>query len=279
MGLVLGLAASVAMGQAPLRTAVDRSAQYCSGELRTEAVPQDSYIISGEKSLTKVVFSDHELVYINRGSAQGLKVGDEFSVIRPEKELLQQEWFHGQPELLHAMGQLWADLGRIRVTNVGSKVSTAQIVFSCDYMQRGDIILPYIEREQIPLRPNNTAVDPYAPATGKAAMVVSTKRFGQVAGLNSIVYVNLGSAQGAKVGDYMRVFRRQGNMSNVLYQTPGTEYKMLGFGSTPLVYTWGDLPREILGEGIVVRVSGNSATVMITATRREIYAGDYVEIE
>lgn len=279
LGLILGLAAGVAAGQAPNRTEVDSSALYCSGEIKTEAVPQDSYIISGERSLTKVVFSAPELVYINRGSAQGLKVGDEFRVVRPVKDLVYQEWFHGQKELLRAMGQAWTDLGRIRVTNVGAKVSTAQIVFSCDYMQRADIILPYEERQAIPLRPNNTAVDRYAPATGKSGMVVTTKRFGQVAGLNNIIYVNLGSSQGAKPGDYMRIFRRQGNMSNVLYQTPGTEYKMLGFGTTPVVYTWGDLPRQILGEGVVVRVTGNTATVMITATRGEVYAGDYVEIE
>ncbi len=279
LGIVLGLAAGVAAGQAPPRTAVDRSAMYCSGEVKTEAVPQDSYIISGEQSIKKVVFVAPDLIYINRGSAQGLKVGDEFRVTRPVNELLHQEWFHGQPQLLRAMGQMWADLGRVRVTSVGSKVSTAQIVFSCDYMQRGDIILPFTEREPIPLQPNRTTVDPYAPATGKAAMVVSTKLYGQAAGLNTVVYVNLGSSQGAKLGDYLRIFRRQGNMNDVLYQTSGTEYKMLGFGSTPVAYTWGDLPREILGEGIVIRVSANTATLMITAVRREIYVGDYVEVE
>jgi len=143
LGLILGLAAGVAAGQAPNRTEVDSSALYCSGEIKSEPVPQDSYIISGEKSLTKVVFSAPELVYINRGSAQGLKVGDEFRVVRPVKDLVYQEWFHGQTELLRAMGQAWTDLGRIRVTNVGAKVSTAQIVFSCDFMRRADIIRPY----------------------------------------------------------------------------------------------------------------------------------------
>jgi hypothetical protein len=54
---------------------------------------------------------------------------------------------------------------------------------------------------------------------------------------------------------------------------------LYGFGSTPVKYEWDSLPREILGEGIVLRVSGNTATLMLTAVRREIYAGDYVEIE
>ena len=53
-------------------------------------------------------------------------------------------------------------------------------------------------------------------------------------------------------------------------RTAGTEYKLFGFGSTPVDYMWEDLPREILGEGIVLRVSGNTATLMITA----VAAGD-----
>jgi hypothetical protein len=54
---------------------------------------------------------------------------------------------------------------------------------------------------------------------------------------------------------------------------------MYGFGSAPGRYAWNDLPREVLGEGIVVNVSRNSSTVMITFNSVEVYAGDYVEIE
>jgi hypothetical protein len=54
---------------------------------------------------------------------------------------------------------------------------------------------------------------------------------------------------------------------------------MYGFGSAPAKYQWNDLPREVLGEGIVFMVSHNSSTVMITLASSQIYAGDYVEIE
>jgi hypothetical protein len=54
---------------------------------------------------------------------------------------------------------------------------------------------------------------------------------------------------------------------------------MYGFGSAKEHYTWKDLPREILGEGIVLNVSRNSSTVLITHSTIEIYAGDYVELE
>jgi hypothetical protein len=54
---------------------------------------------------------------------------------------------------------------------------------------------------------------------------------------------------------------------------------MYGFGSAPARYQWNELPREILGEGIVINVSRNSSTVAITHSTIEIYAGDYIEIE
>lgn len=277
--LICGLAAGTAGAQAQKRTTVDESAVNCSGIVTTAPVSQDSYIISGEKSLTKVVFGGSDLVYINRGSSQGVKVGDEFRVMRAVKEELKEPWFRAQPVLLKAMGQTWADLGKLRVVHVGPKVSTALVVSACDYMQRGDIIRPYDDRPLPALKLDSALVDPYASEHGKMGSIVTTKDFGETAGQNTIVYVNLGSAQGAKIGSYMRVFRYQGRGDDTIFQTAGTEYKMYGFGSTPVAYTWSGLPREILGEGIILRVSQNTATVMITAIRREIYVGDYVEIE
>jgi hypothetical protein len=93
------------------------------------------------------------------------------------------------------------------------------------------------------------------------------------------VFINLGSAQGVQVGDYFRVFRYQGNRSEYAYQLDHTASKVYGFGSTPVAYTWNDLPRQVLGEGIVLRAGPNSSTVMLTDSREEIWAGDYVELE
>ncbi len=76
-GLILGMAAGVAAAQTPRRTSVDQTAMYCSGTITSDKIPQDSYIISGEQSVDKVAFVAGQLVYINRGSAQGVKVGDD----------------------------------------------------------------------------------------------------------------------------------------------------------------------------------------------------------
>ena len=278
VSLLIALAAVAAAAQQPPNVP-KVSDIYCSGAVTTEAIPYETYLISGEQSNHKTTFARGDLVYINKGSSQGVKVGDEFLVMRRVKERVRYKWFSWQPSLLQAMGTTYADLGRLRVIHVQPKVATAEVVFSCDYMQRGDIVRAFAERPAPPLKAA-AQFDRFAPASGrKTAMVVTTKGFGQVAGAYSIVYVNLGSAQGVKAGDYFRIFRYQGTRVESAYQPHGTAYKLYGFGSTPQSYKWDDLPREVLGEGIVLRVSPNAATVLITVGLREIYVGDYVEIE
>ncbi|MDD1679026.1 MAG: OmpA family protein, partial [Methanomicrobiales archaeon] len=79
-------------------------------------------------------------------------------------------------------------------------------------------------------------------------------------------------------GDYIRLFRFQGTRHDTAYQDRHTAYERWGFGKTPMPYHWKDLPREQLGEGIVLRSSENASTVLITSSLRDIYMGDYVEL-
>jgi hypothetical protein len=110
-------------------------------------------------------------------------------------------------------------------------------------------------------------------------MIVTTRYFGELGAEGRIAYVNLGSAQGIKVGDYFRVFRFQGNDRETQFQTPHVAYQIFGFGTAQRPYTGAELPRDILGEGVVLRVSKNAATVLITLSKTQMYPGDYVELE
>ncbi len=98
-------------------------------------------------------------------------------------------------------------------------------------------------------------------------------------GKNNVAFVNLGSNQNVHVGDYFRVFRYQGKLDETAPQTKGYQYKIYGFGSAPAKYEPSDLPRQVIGEGIVLNQSPNTSTMMITSSTTPIYAGDYVELE
>ena len=146
-------------------------------------------------------------------------------------------------------------------------------------MQRGDIVLPFSERPAPPYR-SNGITDKFAPPSGKSVgMVVTGHDFTQEYGRGSIVYVNLGTNQGVHVGDYLRIFRYQGSQAETVPNTNNYQYQLYGFGSTPQRYKWNDLPRELLGEGVVLNVGPNSSTVMVTTSERDIWAGDYIEGE
>lgn len=260
-------------------TSPDYTAVYCSSFVQDEKIPEETLLISGEESNVKVIFHRGDYVYINKGSAQGMHVGDRYSAVRPVTDDVKVQWFKWQDKLMKAMGTVYKDAGQLVITTVQPNVSIAQVTFSCDYMQRGDILRPYQDRPSPPYR-QGTKFDHFAPVSGKSVgMLVVGQEFSQLYGKNSIVYANIGDAQGVKLGDYLRIFRYQGSLAETAPNTKGYQYKLYGFGSTPTRYEWNDLPREVLGEGIVINLSKNSATMFITYSRIESYAGDYVEIE
>ena len=257
----------------------DVSYVYCSGFVSDPKIPDDIRIISGEQSDYKITYARGDNVFINRGEDKGVKIGDRFTIARPDQDPA-NEWFIGQYKLFKSMGTLYRDAGVVRVVNVQPKVSVAEVVFSCDYIQRGDIARPFEERPAPPFK-DAAAFDHFAPVSGKpVGTVISAFDYHQLLGRGDTVYVNIGAEKGVKVGEYMRLFRHQGTTTEYAQEKiKGYQNEVYGFGSSPTKYQWKDLPREVLGEGIVLNVTKNAATVLITYCTVALYAGDFVEIE
>ena len=258
----------------------DFSYVYCAGFVSDAKVPDEIRLIGGEQSNYKIVFARGDFVHINRGEDKGVKVGDRFAVVRPEGDPA-NEWFVGQFKLIKAVGAIYRDIGHVQVVSVQPKVSIAQVTFACNQMQRGDVVRPFEERPTPPFK-EPAAFDHFAPVSGKpVGTVISSFDYDQLLGRGNTMYVNLGAAKGVKVGDYMRVFRYQGTDTEYALKSlpKGYQYQIYGFGSAPARYEWKDLPREVLGEGIVLNVTRNAATVLVTYNTAEMYAGDYVEVE
>jgi hypothetical protein len=259
---------------------------YCSGLITTDQVPQKTFVVTGEESNTRLTYTLGDMVYVNKGSDAGAKIGDEFSLIRPKQDFLKEPWTKWQFDILRRMGTMWADEARVRVVEVQPKTSIAVIEHMCDAVQRGDIAVPFTEQPALSLKPFGP-FDRFEPPDGKAlAMVVAGANFRNELGRNDIMYVNLGNAQGVHVGEYFRIFRYTGTEHETAYQTPRYAFDLqygksaaYGFGAVPSSYDWSNTPREVLGEGIVLRTGPNSSTVLITFSTREVYAGDYVELE
>src|ERR1700723_3453308 len=136
---------------------------YCTGFVSDPKVPEDIRVISGEQSNYKIIFSRGDYVYVNRGAQQGVKLGDVFSIVRPDKDPM-NEWFYGQEKAPKRMGIVYRDLGQIRIVNVQQETSTAEVLFSCDYMQRGDVARPFVERPAPPYK-DASKFDIFAPVS------------------------------------------------------------------------------------------------------------------
>jgi outer membrane protein OmpA-like peptidoglycan-associated protein len=97
------------------------------------------------------------------------------------------------------------------------------------------------------------------------------------------VYLNVGSNQGVKLGDYFRVVRkyssyRDDEADNLSFKASFLDDRQVPAGMFPYSRLR-DLPRVSLGEAIVLNVSPTSSTAMITLSVDEIHLGDDVELE
>src|ERR1700691_3647774 len=126
--------AAICSAQAPQigPTQPDYSSINCSNFVSDQRMPEDMRVVSGEQSNAKMTFITGDMVYINRGLDKGVRVGDRFSVVHKDKDMVPIAWFKWQDKLMKAMGTPYADVGQIKVVDVQPKVSVAQVSLSCD---------------------------------------------------------------------------------------------------------------------------------------------------
>ena len=85
-GLILGLSGMVAAAQEQSNVVPPPATSTARAWSPRESVPQDTFVITGEQSNTKILFNEGDYVYINKGAAQGVKVGDEYLRVYPIPE-------------------------------------------------------------------------------------------------------------------------------------------------------------------------------------------------
>src|SRR5258708_20924583 len=143
LGMELVISAGIANAQQVPGNTPTKADLYCSGFVTDKPIPNDSRIISGENSRYKTTFSPGDYVFINRGGENGVKVGDEFDVVRPiNDEMATNAWFKYQAMLRRAMCTTYAHIGRLRAVHVDAKTSTPEMDICCDMLQRADIVHP-----------------------------------------------------------------------------------------------------------------------------------------
>ena len=253
---------------------------YCSGFLTNETISHKNLIAAGLNSPQQTQYMRGNTVFVSGG---GLQEGAEYSVLREIRDPNNFEPFVGSKAAIAAAGQPYGELGRIKVTALRGNTAIAEIVFSCQNMTLGDIVVPFKEHEPVMFR-KATMIERFPANSARlTGRIVMAREFDTEVGRGQKVYINLGSSKGVKLGDYFRAVRgydptKLKPIDTLGYKAPvGEDTQKIPGSVTP--ETAKDLPERTLGEMVVIDVTPSAATAMITTALEDIEVGDTVQLE
>jgi len=275
----------------------------CSGFI--EQAPQGSsgQIVGAEEERERRVFSEGDLVFVDAGAQGGLRVGQEFTVVRPRGRF--QSKFSRKSG---SLGVYTQEVGRLRVERVRDRVSVARVTAACGDLLLGDLLRPAANRAVPQARPE-VSLDRFAEPTGKqTGRIVLAREGREMVTRDQIVFIDLGNEDGVKAGDYLTVFRpedhgtivkfgneiaanarrdfqsdefRGGEHSNQAQRVEDVDGSRYGETvKTPSIKRRRTaVPRKVVGEIVVLHVEGRTATAIVTRVAQEIHTGDAVEVQ
>lgn len=256
---------------------------YCAGFYTDKAPVKDLFVVAGAEGGLKELFNERDTVFLSRGAGYIVNPGGEYILLRKTLDpLARVELFEGQQRMIQSLGTLYSEVGRLRINIVHEYVVTAEIMQACSEIQPGDIAVP-LDKRPTPSGPMEL-FDKFAPrSTLNEGVIAAGKEFESTLGAGRTVYLNIGRDKGVEVGQLYRIYRTYATSSNdpnrrYLDQAPTHLFGMRQ--SYVLTKEQRDImPRDILGEMVILSVHGKSATGLITISSAEIVPGDEVELK
>lgn len=219
---------------------------YCSGYLGEMSEIFPGAIVSAEKEKNQTFFMLGDIVYLDIGERDGLAAGMEFTIVRPQQAV--NKW----GSVTDVVGRVYQTPGRLRVICAQERSAIAEISYSCMDVQVGDSIMPF-EPIPVPLVRRTQIMTMCDTPNGKVIGHIVETRLGETpVGKDSLVYLDLGEADGLNPGDFLTVYRASGRAEGV---------------------------RTILGEASILTTRRRTSVAIITLMADTMGVGDSVEIK
>ncbi|HEX7527786.1 MAG TPA: hypothetical protein VF425_01665 [Thermoanaerobaculia bacterium] len=219
---------------------------YCSGYLGEIGEVFPGAIVSAEKEKSQTFFMIGDIVYLDIGERDGLTAGMEFTVVRPRQAV--NKW----GSVTDVVGRVYQTPGRLRVICAQERSAIAEISYSCMDVQVGDFIMSF-EPIPVPLVRRTQIVTMCDTPNGKVTGHIVETRLGETPiGTDSVVYLDLGEADGLNPGDFLTVYHASGRAEGV---------------------------RTILGEASILTTRSRTSVAIITLMADFMGVGDSVEIK
>jgi hypothetical protein len=185
-----------------------------------------------------------DIVYTDIGAEQGVKGGEKFSVFRRDATV-------SHPLTSEVMGTKIIPLGVLQITDIERKSSRAIITSSFREISPGSYLRPYREnrRREISLKASSRELRGYIVESYSGTTIISA---------GDIVYIDLGSAQGAEPGNMLYIVR------DVTLDQSHTEGRV------------DKLPQELLGAVVILETGNKVATALVVKSIDAIYKGDRI---
>jgi hypothetical protein len=255
---------------------------YCSGFITRKAISRTTFVLGSKESPHADLFPGRSLLFL-RGPA--LAQGERYSILRQVADPNREDSSPDQRKKLASLGDQYEDVGWVTVHSIKNGTAVASFDFSCGAAIPGDLIVPFKERPQIAFRRPEPELDTFrAHSAALKGHILGTPGFLGLLGNGLIVYTDFGAIKGAKPGDYLVISRgyapedlnkidrisewlprgAEASAVNPVKTTPDMDHLM---------------PDHILGELLVLSVSPESSTAIITRASAEMELGDVVQKE
>jgi len=213
---------------------------YCSFFLLGRTRPEIG-ILAAERGEEKVLLTDADLCYINRGSKNGIAVGQLYLVVEAGPDVI-------DPVSKANLGAVGLKRGRARVVAVDDDRATVRLEKSCGQVMVGCYLVPFVERQTMVGQDEGYDAPPAegASASGRVIYLVDTL---EEAGTTYWVLINLGTDNGLKVGQQLVAFRR----------------------------VRGDVPRQPIASLVVIDAGPTTATLKVLSAKDVVQVGTEVQ--
>jgi hypothetical protein len=188
-----------------------------------------------ERGDEKILLSDADLFYVNRGGQDALEVGQVFLVIEVGQDV-------------GGFGRLATRRGRAQVVFLEEKRAVARVEKSCGQVMVGNFLLPFEEKES--LLGKDLGYEAYSKGdSGIIGNIIYTQGEYNQIGSGGWAIIDIGADAGIMVGQQMTIFKKQK----------------------------GDLPREVVGNLVVIDTQPKTATVKVLSCNDPVYKGLLVQ--
>lgn len=213
---------------------------------------QGAFAIIANKREDRKYLGEGETVYVNAGTEQGIKAGDRFVVLKTTLKALPNP-----RDAKKALGDVIQQTGVIRVITVQAKSAVAVIERTLDTVEVGNRLVRFVEPANLPVKLRTDLTDPIQVAPDAATIIFARDNKQYTSG-GDLIIIDRGAQDGLKVGDVLLAARTH------TYALSPADAKRSPTDSTT----------HYLGQALVVRTEGRSATCRVLRTNQEMRVGD-----